>query len=61
MVIGGRTENITSPTDVPGLTFFRFAPLFIPFFILGVPIVDTAFAIIRRTARAAVGQGQPEP
>ena len=28
------------------MTFFRFAPLFIPFFILGVPIVDTAFAIV---------------
>lgn len=51
MVIGGRTENFASATDAPGLTFFRFAPLFIPFFILGVPILDTAFAIIRRTAR----------
>ena len=51
MVIGGRTENVATFTDVPGLTFFRFAPLFIPFFILGVPILDTGFAIIRRTAR----------
>jgi UDP-GlcNAc:undecaprenyl-phosphate GlcNAc-1-phosphate transferase len=51
MVIGGRTENGTGGIDVSGLTFFRFAPLFIPFFILGVPMVDTAFAIIRRTAR----------
>jgi UDP-GlcNAc:undecaprenyl-phosphate GlcNAc-1-phosphate transferase len=51
MVIGGRTETVASFTDVPGLTFFRFAPLFIPFFILGVPILDTAFAIIRRSAR----------
>jgi UDP-GlcNAc:undecaprenyl-phosphate GlcNAc-1-phosphate transferase len=48
MVIGGRV-----PTTVPtsGVTFFFFAPLFIPFFILGVPIVDMAFAFIRRTAR----------
>jgi UDP-GlcNAc:undecaprenyl-phosphate GlcNAc-1-phosphate transferase len=45
MVIGGRTP----PTS--GVTYFFFAPLFIPFFILGVPIVDMAFALIRRTAR----------
>jgi UDP-GlcNAc:undecaprenyl-phosphate/decaprenyl-phosphate GlcNAc-1-phosphate transferase len=45
MVIGGRTP----PTS--GVTYFFFAPLFIPFFILGVPIVDLAFAFIRRTAR----------
>lgn len=52
MVIGGRTAvNGAAATDVSGLTFFRFAPLFIPFFILGVPIVDTLFAIVRRTAR----------
>jgi len=48
MVIGGRV-----PTTVPtsGVTFFFFAPLFIPFFILGVPLVDMAFAFVRRTAR----------
>jgi UDP-GlcNAc:undecaprenyl-phosphate GlcNAc-1-phosphate transferase len=48
MVIGGRV-----PTTVPtsGVTYFFFAPLFIPFFILGVPIVDMAFAFIRRTAK----------
>jgi len=33
------------------VTYFFFAPLFIPFFILGVPIVDMAFAFVRRTAR----------
>lgn len=44
-VVGGRT------TDVSGETFFFFAPLFIPFFILGVPMLDMAFAIIRRTAK----------
>jgi UDP-GlcNAc:undecaprenyl-phosphate GlcNAc-1-phosphate transferase len=44
MVIGGRT------TDVTGQTYFFFAPLLIPLFILGVPIVDMAFAFIRRTA-----------
>jgi UDP-GlcNAc:undecaprenyl-phosphate GlcNAc-1-phosphate transferase len=48
MVIGGRV-----PTAVPisGVTYFFFAPLFIPLFILGVPLVDMAFAFIRRTAR----------
>ncbi len=50
MVIGGRTGS-TQGTDVSGLTFFRFAPLFIPFVILGVPMLDTAFAIVRRTVR----------
>jgi len=44
MVIGGRTP------DVSGQTFFFFAPLFIPVFILGVPIADLAFAFVRRTA-----------
>ncbi len=44
-VVGGRTS------DVSGETFFFFAPLFIPFVILGVPMVDMIFAIIRRTAK----------
>ena len=45
MLIGGRTP------DVSGQTYFFFAPLFIPVFILGVPIADMAFAFIRRTAK----------
>jgi UDP-GlcNAc:undecaprenyl-phosphate/decaprenyl-phosphate GlcNAc-1-phosphate transferase len=45
MVIGGRTPPTT------GVTYFFFAPLFIPFLILGVPLVDMAFAFVRRTAR----------
>ena len=55
MVIGGRV-----PTAVPtsGVTYFFFAPLFIPLFILGVPLVDMAFAFIRRTAR---GRGFDTP
>ncbi|MHB8262472.1 MAG: hypothetical protein ACYDGY_01800, partial [Acidimicrobiales bacterium] len=32
-------------------TYFFFAPLFLPLFVLGVPIADMAFAFIRRTAR----------
>jgi UDP-GlcNAc:undecaprenyl-phosphate/decaprenyl-phosphate GlcNAc-1-phosphate transferase len=43
MVVGGRTD-----TPVSGQTFFFFAPVFIPLVILGVPILDTAFAIVRR-------------
>jgi UDP-GlcNAc:undecaprenyl-phosphate/decaprenyl-phosphate GlcNAc-1-phosphate transferase len=43
LLVGGQTAEDTS-----GGTFFFFAPLFIPFFILGVPILDTLFAIIRR-------------
>ncbi|MGH8980958.1 MAG: glycosyltransferase family 4 protein [Acidimicrobiales bacterium] len=48
MVIGGRIPP-SSPTT--GATYFFFAPLLIPFFILGVPLVDMAFAFVRRTAR----------
>ncbi|MCU1462402.1 MAG: UDP-N-acetylmuramyl pentapeptide phosphotransferase/UDP-N-acetylglucosamine-phosphate transferase [Acidimicrobiales bacterium] len=46
LVVGGRTADQFS-----GQTYFFFAPLIIPFFILGVPILDTAFAIIRRALR----------
>ena len=46
--VGGRTADQFS-----GQTYFFFAPLFIPFFILGVPIVDTGFAIVRRAVRGA--------
>lgn len=49
LVVGGRTDQPFS-----GQTYFFFAPIFIPFFILGVPILDTAFAIIRRAGRFAV-------
>ena len=46
IVIGGRIADQFS-----GQTYFFFAPLFIPFLILGVPIVDTVFAVLRRAAR----------
>jgi UDP-GlcNAc:undecaprenyl-phosphate GlcNAc-1-phosphate transferase len=52
MVIGGRTAPAS------GVTFFFFAPLFIPFFILGVPLLDALFAFVRRTAN---GQGFHAP
>jgi UDP-GlcNAc:undecaprenyl-phosphate GlcNAc-1-phosphate transferase len=49
MVVGGRTDQPFS-----GQTFFFFAPVFIPLVILGVPIFDTAWAIVRR-ARTRTG------
>lgn len=52
MVIGGRTPPAS------GVTFFFFAPLFIPVFILGVPLMDAIWAFVRRTAS---GQGFHTP
>lgn len=49
MVVGGRTDRAFS-----GNSFFFFAPLLIPVVILGVPVVDTLFAIVRR-ARSRTG------
>ena len=48
LVVVGQTDN-----EFSGKTFFFFAPIFIPLIILGVPILDTAFAIIRRAGRRA--------
>lgn len=45
MMVGGRTDQ-----EFSGQTFFFFAPLFIPLLILGVPILDTLWAIVRRAA-----------
>lgn len=41
-VVGGRTANVSDQT------FFFFAPLVIPFVILGVPMVDMVLAVVRR-------------
>jgi UDP-GlcNAc:undecaprenyl-phosphate/decaprenyl-phosphate GlcNAc-1-phosphate transferase len=46
ITVGGNTDRPFS-----GQTFFFFAPIFIPLVILGVPIVDTAFSILRRARR----------
>jgi len=46
MSVGGR-----SSAEFSGQTFFFFAPIFIPLVILGVPILDTVWAILRRAAR----------
>ncbi|HEX2782257.1 MAG TPA: MraY family glycosyltransferase [Ilumatobacteraceae bacterium] len=48
-VVGGRVDP--SLQGYAGQTYFFLAPLFIPLFILGVPILDTLFAIIRRATR----------
>ncbi len=45
-VVGGRVEQPFS-----GRTYFFFAPLFIPLVILGVPLIDTVFAVVRRATR----------
>ena len=46
LLVGGGTD-----AQFSGQTFFFYAPVFIPFVILGVPIVDTVFAVLRRAAR----------
>ncbi len=46
MSVGGRTS-----VDFSGQTFFFFAPIVIPLLILGVPVLDTVFAVMRRTVR----------
>ncbi|HET9732403.1 MAG TPA: MraY family glycosyltransferase [Acidimicrobiales bacterium] len=47
MVVGGRLP----PDQASGETFFFYAPLFIPFVILGVPISDAVFAALRRAVK----------
>ncbi len=48
-VVGGRAEP--GDNSEVGQTYFFLAPLAIPLLILGVPIFDTAFAIVRRASR----------
>ncbi|MDH3753789.1 MAG: undecaprenyl/decaprenyl-phosphate alpha-N-acetylglucosaminyl 1-phosphate transferase [Acidimicrobiia bacterium] len=48
MAVGGRTSQ-----PFPGQTYFFFAPIFIPLFVLAVPIVDVLFAIVRRASSGA--------
>jgi UDP-GlcNAc:undecaprenyl-phosphate GlcNAc-1-phosphate transferase len=45
-VVGGRADSFSD--EFIGQTYFFLAPLAIPLLILGVPILDTAFAIVRR-------------
>ncbi len=48
-VVGGRADPNTQ--RFIGQSYFFLAPLLIPLIILGVPILDTVFAIVRRAAR----------
>ena len=51
-VVGGRASPDVKSDG--GQTYFFLAPLLIPLLVLGVPIIDVLFAIIRRT-RSGVG------
>jgi UDP-GlcNAc:undecaprenyl-phosphate GlcNAc-1-phosphate transferase len=53
LLMAASTLSVVGQTDQPfsGRTYFFFAPIFIPFFILGIPVLDTAFAIVRRAGR----------
>jgi UDP-GlcNAc:undecaprenyl-phosphate GlcNAc-1-phosphate transferase len=55
LLIAASTLSVVGQTnnDFNGRTYFLFAPLVIPFFILGIPMLDTAFAIVRRAGRRA--------
>lgn len=48
-VVGGRADPTTQAFS--GQTYFFLAPLVIPLIILGVPIFDVAFAIVRRVSK----------
>ncbi len=48
-VVGGRATPGTQ--EFVGQTFFFLAPLVLPLLILGVPVLDTLFAIVRRISR----------
>jgi UDP-GlcNAc:undecaprenyl-phosphate GlcNAc-1-phosphate transferase len=50
LLLAASTLVVSGRTDAPfsGQTFFFFAPVIIPFVILGVPVFDTAFALFRR-------------
>jgi UDP-GlcNAc:undecaprenyl-phosphate/decaprenyl-phosphate GlcNAc-1-phosphate transferase len=52
-VVGGRVDQdaVSGTKGASGQTFFFFAPLLIPLLVLGVPLLDTAFAIVRRASR----------
>jgi UDP-GlcNAc:undecaprenyl-phosphate GlcNAc-1-phosphate transferase len=44
--VGGRSED-----DISGQSLVFFAPIVIPLVILGVPLLDMSFAIVRRAVR----------
>ncbi len=47
-VVGGRTDP---NSQFIGQTYFFLAPLVLPLFILGIPVLDLLFAIVRRATR----------
>lgn len=49
-VVGGRADSFAGEGEFIGQTYFFLAPLAIPLLILGVPILDMAFAIVRRVS-----------
>lgn len=54
-VVGGRANAFGAGGEFVGTTYFFLAPIAIPLLILGVPILDTAFAIVRRaTSRSSL-------
>ena len=55
LLMASSTISVVGQSDLTftGRTYFFFAPILIPFVILGIPMLDTAFAIIRRAGRRA--------
>lgn len=53
LLMAASTISVVGQSDLTftGRTYFFFAPILIPFVILGIPMLDTAFAIIRRAGR----------
>lgn len=53
LLMAASTMSVVGQTDqdFSGRTFFFFAPVVIPFIILGIPVLDTSFAILRRAGR----------
>ncbi len=52
VAVGGQSDDPFS-----GQSWFFFAPLVIPLFILGVPLIDLVFAVVRRaTTREAASR-----
>ncbi len=53
LLMAGSTMSVVGSTQLSfsGRTYFTFAPIVIPFFILAIPFLDTAFAVIRRASR----------
>jgi UDP-GlcNAc:undecaprenyl-phosphate GlcNAc-1-phosphate transferase len=53
LLMAASTMSVVGETDLSfsGRTYFTFAPILIPILILGIPLLDTAFAVVRRASR----------